>query len=304
MSISSDRPRPVSPEAAPPLCVTDETGLVTRFPEGAFREAAPPRATTPPESKWIRLPPDHAEHGLGSAEDGPDDSDCGCRDTEKQTECANAGCGFCRAATPGRERFARWEPDGRWVCECGAKSCGADFPGPTSCCFTLRPPRSPLAGSPPTTPEPQYGPLVDVPYDEADWPRWLMLVAEREPRGRNKATFAALSRSLAEPSPESGAPSLSREIVVLLDEYQRAIIRAHSTLRAYDFVAEEAARAAVDRRLSTLERDAARMREALTEAADELENDPKTRTCYNVAAAIRTVLAPSGEPTTERRDNG
>lgn len=37
----------------------------------------------------------HASHGRGTEADGPDDSDCPCRKTERQDECAKAGCGFC-----------------------------------------------------------------------------------------------------------------------------------------------------------------------------------------------------------------
>ena len=40
----------------------------------------------------------HDSHGRGTAEDGPDDSDCICRGTEKQGECALTGCGFCQVA--------------------------------------------------------------------------------------------------------------------------------------------------------------------------------------------------------------
>ncbi len=42
----------------------------------------------------------HHEHGRGTAEDGPDDSDCPCRATLLQDECASTGCGFCRVAFP------------------------------------------------------------------------------------------------------------------------------------------------------------------------------------------------------------
>ena len=40
----------------------------------------------------------HALHGRGTAEGGPDDPACGCTGTSKQTQCADAGCGFCVAA--------------------------------------------------------------------------------------------------------------------------------------------------------------------------------------------------------------
>ena len=41
---------------------------------------------------------DHDSHGRGTAESGPDDPDCPCRDTVRQAVCATAGCGFCLAA--------------------------------------------------------------------------------------------------------------------------------------------------------------------------------------------------------------
>jgi hypothetical protein len=37
---------------------------------------------------------DHSTHGRGD-EDGPFDPDCPCRGSDKQEECAKAGCGFC-----------------------------------------------------------------------------------------------------------------------------------------------------------------------------------------------------------------
>lgn len=40
----------------------------------------------------------HAQHGRSEPGSGPDDPDCSCRATSKQTECADAGCGFCVAA--------------------------------------------------------------------------------------------------------------------------------------------------------------------------------------------------------------
>lgn len=41
----------------------------------------------------------HANHGRGSATDGPNEPDCPCRGTGEEAECANAGCGFCRRST-------------------------------------------------------------------------------------------------------------------------------------------------------------------------------------------------------------
>lgn len=40
----------------------------------------------------------HESHGQGDADDGPSESDCGCRGGADQTICASAGCGFCLAA--------------------------------------------------------------------------------------------------------------------------------------------------------------------------------------------------------------
>jgi hypothetical protein len=37
----------------------------------------------------------HRNHGRGD-EHGPEDPDCTCRGTDKQKECAVAGCGFCK----------------------------------------------------------------------------------------------------------------------------------------------------------------------------------------------------------------
>lgn len=42
-------------------------------------------------------PATHATHGRGTAEDGPDGSDCACRTTTAVKTCAEAGCGFCLA---------------------------------------------------------------------------------------------------------------------------------------------------------------------------------------------------------------
>ncbi len=42
----------------------------------------------------------HSTHGRGTAEGGPDDSDCGCRGTVLEAACAEGGCGFCRRAVP------------------------------------------------------------------------------------------------------------------------------------------------------------------------------------------------------------
>lgn len=41
----------------------------------------------------------HLEHGRGTAEDGPDDPACGCTGHPQQATCAQAGCGFCIAAS-------------------------------------------------------------------------------------------------------------------------------------------------------------------------------------------------------------
>ena len=41
---------------------------------------------------------EHSDHGRGTEDDGPDEPDCACCATDKQAVCAEAGCGFCRAA--------------------------------------------------------------------------------------------------------------------------------------------------------------------------------------------------------------
>jgi len=41
---------------------------------------------------------EHSTHGRGEPEDGPHESDCGCRDTSHEEECSEAGCGFCFAS--------------------------------------------------------------------------------------------------------------------------------------------------------------------------------------------------------------
>ncbi len=41
---------------------------------------------------------DHSECGRGDEYGCPVDSDCGCRGTDRQSECASIGCGFCQAA--------------------------------------------------------------------------------------------------------------------------------------------------------------------------------------------------------------
>jgi len=42
---------------------------------------------------------EHADHGRGTYEYGPEDPDCPCRATENQSDCALAGCGFCVPAS-------------------------------------------------------------------------------------------------------------------------------------------------------------------------------------------------------------
>ncbi len=60
---------------------------------------------------------DHSEHGRGDAYGEPDGSDCGCRATDHQSECAKAGCGFCSVA----EKRKQAELKGR---TCGKVGCG------------------------------------------------------------------------------------------------------------------------------------------------------------------------------------
>lgn len=43
----------------------------------------------------------HDDHGRGD-ENGPDHPDCPCRATPRETECAQAGCGFCRSSHDNR----------------------------------------------------------------------------------------------------------------------------------------------------------------------------------------------------------
>jgi hypothetical protein len=55
----------------------------------------------------IRMTPDqalaalqrarHRDHGRGTEADGPEHSDCTCRGTDREPECAHTGCGFCRS---------------------------------------------------------------------------------------------------------------------------------------------------------------------------------------------------------------
>lgn len=45
----------------------------------------------------VRLVVDHSDHGRGD-ESGPEDPDCPCRATQHEQACAEAGCGFCKAA--------------------------------------------------------------------------------------------------------------------------------------------------------------------------------------------------------------
>lgn len=58
-------------------------------------------------SRWMA----HLEHGRGTADDGPVDSDCACRATHREADCAAEGCGFCRAASVTiAEKIASGEP--------------------------------------------------------------------------------------------------------------------------------------------------------------------------------------------------
>lgn len=43
---------------------------------------------------------EHADHGRGSPESGPEDPDCPCRATALQAACAKEGCGFCVCDAP------------------------------------------------------------------------------------------------------------------------------------------------------------------------------------------------------------
>lgn len=50
---------------------------------------------------------DHKEHGRGTEEYGPYDSDCPCRGSILQKACAAGGCGFCQAAESMHEDMDR-----------------------------------------------------------------------------------------------------------------------------------------------------------------------------------------------------
>jgi hypothetical protein len=52
---------------------------------------------------------DHSEHGRGNDDHGPDDPDCPCRGTLDEKQCADSGCGFCRAASASSLRRQRGE---------------------------------------------------------------------------------------------------------------------------------------------------------------------------------------------------
>lgn len=65
---------------------------------------------------------DHSEHGLGTPDDGPYDSDCVCRATEHEAECAKAGCGFCSSAISMARDKAELEGKTCSKTECGKPS--------------------------------------------------------------------------------------------------------------------------------------------------------------------------------------
>lgn len=60
---------------------------------------------------------DHREHGQGD-DGGPFDSDCICRQTKLQQDCAAAGCGFCIAAKNTCHTCGGY----RFICDDGGKN--------------------------------------------------------------------------------------------------------------------------------------------------------------------------------------
>ncbi len=65
------------------------------------------------EEEWDALydeKDEHINHGVGTAENGPDDPDCPCRGTPKQKACSRWVCGFCKVAEI-REEKAKHEHD-------------------------------------------------------------------------------------------------------------------------------------------------------------------------------------------------
>jgi hypothetical protein len=65
----------------------------------------------------------HKGHGAGTADDGPDEPDCPCRDGQLQAECAGHGCGFCLAAQSQPK-----ESDGNGIGPGPAAGAGGDQP--------------------------------------------------------------------------------------------------------------------------------------------------------------------------------
>jgi hypothetical protein len=58
---------------------------------------------------------DHSEHGRGCDEFGPDDPDCVCRNTEREVECSEAGCGFCSSSCKEKMRLIRIKNALEWA---------------------------------------------------------------------------------------------------------------------------------------------------------------------------------------------
>lgn len=54
----------------------------------------------------------HLNHGRGDSESGPDDSGCPCTGKPEELACADAGCGFCVAATMPKPTPTPVAPDG------------------------------------------------------------------------------------------------------------------------------------------------------------------------------------------------
>jgi hypothetical protein len=105
--------------------------------------------------------------------------------------------------------------------------------------------------------------------------------------------IAKLASLTAAPADIGGLVDAFRDAVITAAQagYQTFGVKVDAAL---------ASRRALDAAVASLTERAERLTEALTEAADELENDPKTRTCYNVAAALRAALS---SPTPSRETN-
>lgn len=60
---------------------------------------------------------DHGEHGLGTPDEKLYNSECACRATERQAECAETGCDFCSVAEKQKQAALKGQM-------CGKAGCG------------------------------------------------------------------------------------------------------------------------------------------------------------------------------------